>query len=66
MEEERKSLVNDSPIFSKILKIQENQFKTKQERDLPLFTQLKNTPIFNSQHLYNNYINNTKILVLLA
>ena len=66
MEEEQINLLEEAPIFSKIIKIKDNYFKTKQERDLPLFTQFKHMDIFNSPILYNNYIKNTNLLVCLA
>jgi len=65
IEEEQNDLLNESPLFSKIFKIQENFFRSKQERDLPLFTQLKNTTLFKSEDLYNYYIINANLLVFL-
>lgn len=66
IEEEKEELIAQSPLFSKVLKIQDNYFKNKQERDLPLLLQLKNTPLFKSEHLYNYYIFNTNLLLYLA
>lgn len=66
MEGDQLDLLNESPIFSKLLKIQENNFKIKQERTHPLFTQLKNLRLINNKSIYKSYIINTNLLVFLA